>query len=272
MSRHPFLAVMVDIRIGQNLKLARLPVAERWCFLAVLCIAAMASPRGCLRVGEREADASDLALQANVKLAVARSAVAHFGEAGMLERDEELGCWRVTNWDDWQREPRSDATNTERQRRHRERHREDRNVTHNVSNAGEVEVEVEGEVEDSLRSSSSAPVPAADPEIARLCHLFADLILERDPRARVAPESKRWHTDMRRLLADRKGDHAEVERVLRWSQADPFWQSNILSPTKLRAQFTQLRQRAASPSAKDEATATRQRRAAAMQRQIGASS
>jgi hypothetical protein len=81
-----------------------------------------------------------------------------------------------------------------------------------------------------------------DPEVARLSHLLADLITINDPKAssRVKPDSRRWLTAMRLLIADRDGDVAEVERILRWSQTDPFWQTNILSPTKLREQFTQL--------------------------------
>lgn len=81
---------------------------------------------------------------------------------------------------------------------------------------------------------------AVDPAVQRLCRVLADLIRQRDPKATVKPDSDRWSTDMRLLVADRDGDLAEVERVLRWSQADPFWQQNILSPGKLRAQFTQL--------------------------------
>lgn len=84
----------------------------------------------------------------------------------------------------------------------------------------------------------------ADPEVLRLSGLLAELIRSRDPKAKVAPESRRWLTTMRLLIADRDGDTTEVERVLRWSQTDAFWQTNILSPTSLRRQFGQLVQKA----------------------------
>jgi hypothetical protein len=48
---------------------------------------------------------------------------------------------------------------------------------------------------------------------------------------------------MRLLVMDRGGDEAaflEVERLIEWCQVDSFWHSNILSPAKLRKQFTQL--------------------------------
>ena len=81
---------------------------------------------------------------------------------------------------------------------------------------------------------------ARDTEHERLSHLLASLIQHRDPNATVAPKSKAW-LDAIRLLIDRdRRSPAEVERVIRWSQADPFWQANILSAPKLRAKFDQL--------------------------------
>jgi hypothetical protein len=80
-----------------------------------------------------------------------------------------------------------------------------------------------------------------DPEIARLCDLLAELIVSNDPKAKPQPQSARWLKEMRLLVRkDRGGDLDEVERVLRWSQHDSFWQSNILSPAKLRKQFSAL--------------------------------
>jgi hypothetical protein len=90
------------------------------------------------------------------------------------------------------------------------------------------------------QTTTSSELAKATPDILRLSSLLADLIRQRDPKAKVDPESTRWLSSMRLLVADRHGDHAEVERVLRWSQADSFWQANILSPTKLREKFTQL--------------------------------
>lgn len=98
----------------------------------------------------------------------------------------------------------------------------------------------EGTASSAIADDEESPPPAL--EIVRLCRLLATLICRNDPKAiqRVKPDSDRWLTAMRLLIADRGGDIAEVEDVLRWSQADPFWHSNILSPTKLREQFTQL--------------------------------
>jgi hypothetical protein len=101
---------------------------------------------------------------------------------------------------------------------------------------GEVETEVEIE-------NSSSPVGAETEireDIDRLCLLLAELMRGNDVNTRVRPTSKTWR-DAMRLLVDRDGrDLAEIERVIRWSQADEFWRSNVLSPGKLREKFSQL--------------------------------
>lgn len=86
-----------------------------------------------------------------------------------------------------------------------------------------------------------------DREHVLLSQLLADLIRQRDPKAKAAPLSKGW-LDAIRLLIERDGrSPAEVERVIRWCQADAFWQSNILSAPKLRAKFDQLAAKAGAP-------------------------
>lgn len=89
-------------------------------------------------------------------------------------------------------------------------------------------------------AETARPDLALNAAVVRLCDLLADLIRQRDPKAKVAPASNRWR-DACRLLLDADGRSvAEVERVLRWSQADQFWHRNILSMPKLREKFMQL--------------------------------
>jgi hypothetical protein len=76
--------------------------------------------------------------------------------------------------------------------------------------------------------------------VALLSALLAAWIVHNDPKAEPDPDSATWLTDMRRLVDDRRGDVDEVVRIVDWCQADGFWSSNILSPGKLRKQFTQL--------------------------------
>jgi hypothetical protein len=77
-----------------------------------------------------------------------------------------------------------------------------------------------------------AEVVTFRPDVERLCELLADGV-EANTGERPAI-GKRWH-DACRLLLDRDGYTAEqVEALIRWSQDDEFWRSNILSMPKLR--------------------------------------
>lgn len=90
-------------------------------------------------------------------------------------------------------------------------------------------------------------VPSAELRTLALCQRLAFRIHHNDPKSLPDHESKRWMDDMRLLVMDRGGGEdafLEVERIVDWCQADDFWRSNILSPGKLRKQFTQLLLRA----------------------------
>jgi len=91
-------------------------------------------------------------------------------------------------------------------------------------------------------------------DVLSLCERLTMAMRRNDPRAHVAPDSRRW-LDAARLLLDQ--DHrtvAEVERVIDWCQADEFWRSNILSMPKLREKFTQLSMKATAPAPTAERT------------------
>ncbi len=122
MSPRVFDRFMVDIHIGANLKLHRLTPAERWCYVAgVLSVAAQAPIRGCLVIGDEDATPGDFAKRAHVTKAVATSTIDKLRCLGVIEPDDDLGCYRVHDWDEYQVAPRMDPTNADRQRKWRER-------------------------------------------------------------------------------------------------------------------------------------------------------
>jgi len=64
------------------------------------------------------------------------------------------------------------------------------------------------------------------------------------------PNFGTWADDVR-LMRERDGrKHAEICELFQWAQADSFWQSNILSPAKLRQKWDQLTMRRAAPAGK----------------------
>ena len=99
---------------------------------------------------------------------------------------------------------------------------------------------------DVLRTSSSEPDgtdPDDDPrpEVRELCDRLADRIEANGSKRPTV--GKRWHRAAR-LMLDRDGRTVEqVRYLIDWSQRDEFWRTNILSMSKLREKFDQLRLR-----------------------------
>jgi len=79
-----------------------------------------------------------------------------------------------------------------------------------------------------------------DSDESRLSKLLFSLIKERDPKLKE-PNWANWNKDIRLLIKEDKRTTEEAEEIIKWSQIDEFWQNNILSPKKLRKQFTQLK-------------------------------
>ena len=73
----------------------------------------------------------------------------------------------------------------------------------------------------------------------RTSRLLFGLIRQRDPKIRE-PDFKKWADHINRLIRIDQRTEDEIEKVVQWCQADPFWQNNILSTEKLRKQFSQL--------------------------------
>jgi len=92
--------------------------------------------------------------------------------------------------------------------------------------------------------------PAGMKTPARACseHLLAR-IRERDERAKD-PNWKKWDGDMDKIMRLDKRTEAEVHFVIDEAHDSDFWRKNILSPDKLRKQFSRLWIEFMSPKAK----------------------
>lgn len=108
---------------------------------------------------------------------------------------------------------------------------------------------------------SGAVDPVLYEESRRLCDLLADLIEGNGSKRPTVTAA--WVAEGERMLRIDKREADKVERCIRWCQADPFWRANILSMTKLRAKYDQLRlaaqrQREARQGAAAPVTASRE--------------
>jgi len=81
------------------------------------------------------------------------------------------------------------------------------------------------------------PPPAAeDSELARF---IWDAVRRMQP-SRKPPNLDKWANDIRRMRETDKRTPDEIRQVFLWANADDFWQTNILSPEKLRSKFDDL--------------------------------
>jgi hypothetical protein len=105
-----------------------------------------------------------------------------------------------------------------------------------------------GVEEDSLRSSSSTSAREEKTSklkqangVVALCERLAELMRKRDPKAKVAPNSISWLTAAEALMRIDERHFEEAIEVLEFSQADPFWQTHVLSMPTFRVKYPALR-------------------------------
>lgn len=98
--------------------------------------------------------------------------------------------------------------------------------------------EDQGEGEEKTSALAVVAPPARD-DVERICEHLADRIEANGSKRPTI--TKGWRDDIR-LMLDKDGrSEAEAMAAINWCQNDDFWRANILSPTKLRAKFDQMR-------------------------------
>ncbi len=83
------------------------------------------------------------------------------------------------------------------------------------------------------------PSPTVDQPLV-LAELLKALILENNSIARVPENSDKWAKTIDLMIRKEKRTPALIEQVMRWSQSDSFWKTNILSADSLREKFDKL--------------------------------
>lgn len=86
--------------------------------------------------------------------------------------------------------------------------------------------------------SRGTSIERSDPEPRRLAELLASLVAKNGAKTPTSLDG--WTEDLEKLIRIDGRDPGQVELVIRWCQADPFWSSNILSGAKLRQKYDQL--------------------------------
>lgn len=105
--------------------------------------------------------------------------------------------------------------------------------------SGQRELRSLGHSEGHSDSSSEAAVAPIRDDVTRILDLLDEEIVRNGSKR---PGRTKANIDAARLLIDKDGRSVDqIERAIRWCQADPFWRSNILSMVKLREKYDQLR-------------------------------
>jgi len=73
-----------------------------------------------------------------------------------------------------------------------------------------------------------------------LAELLKSRLKENNPKVKIPKKLNAWVNDCRLMRERDNRTPDEIRTVIDFSQADPFWQANILSMAKLRAKFDQL--------------------------------
>jgi hypothetical protein len=154
---------MLQVGIGTNRKLRRLPVAQRWAFVAgVLSLAAQSPMRGSMLISDDEpVTPEDVAAEATIPLKDAKATLASLRRLGMLERDEHGIEW-VHDWDKLNPDPKpsdSPVATRERKRRQRAKARGHADVTRDVTPRGARDIAKchAPEVEEKKKNPPKAP-------------------------------------------------------------------------------------------------------------------
>jgi len=96
-----------------------------------------------------------------------------------------------------------------------------------------IEIEISSNKSQTI-NSSQFPQEAQD-----LAHLLADLITANGSKKPNVTDA--WIKEIDLMHRKDCRSWEQIEGAIRWSQADPFWRANILSPRKLREKYDQLR-------------------------------
>jgi hypothetical protein len=103
-----------------------------------------------------------------------------------------------------------------------------------------------GKVSEESEATSDAPdkptqkKPKYDEEDMKMTELLISLIVKNTPEWTLKGNIETWAEHINKLHRIDGRTYEQIEYMIRWTQADPFWAQNILSTSKLREKFNDL--------------------------------
>ena len=145
--------------------------------------------------------------------------------------------WHIVNHEKYKKLQDSDtvrAQTRERVKKHREKKK--RNVTDGNGEKRHTDTDINTDTNTLNPSTSKNSFSTEDRGLAIYIH---SKIKELNPKAKD-PSIDKWANEIRLMRERDKRSHEEIIDIFTWANNDPFWRTNILSPSKLRKQFDQL--------------------------------
>jgi hypothetical protein len=232
MGRRSWIKLYTNVVFGSTSK--ELLPAERWVWIGLLALAGDSFIDGFVCLSENLGYTNEqLADILSVDAAILIAALSKMSAAGKIFIDPKNKI-SILNWKKYQSE-------YDRQKSYRAKLQP--KVTDHSDGKSLYSSSLLSSLEEK-RGSGGEEQPPGDNPAVRLCDLLTSLMLENDPKSSVAfispPQKQSWVRECLRLrdIDNRAPD--EIEAVIRWSQADPFWKSVILSMAALRKNYSKL--------------------------------
>lgn len=232
MGRRSWIKLYTNIVYGSTPK--ELLPAERWVWIGLLAMAGDSVVDGSVCLSETLGYTNEqLAEILGVEEPVLEAALSKMAATGKIQVGSKNKI-SILNWKKYQSE-------YDRQKSYRSK------LQHKVTARGDaISLSSPSRLSSSgeKRGNGGGERVKIEGQDVRLAALLASLMLENDPGSAVSrmpsPQKQAWALDLARLRALDGRSAGEIEAVIRWSQADSFWKSVILSPAALRKNFAKM--------------------------------
>ncbi len=92
---------------------------------------------------------------------------------------------------------------------------------------------------DNLKGKPATKLPSFSKDDLDCAEWFYNLLLNLNPNHKK-PKLEKWADDVRKIVKLDNRSYQEISDLMLWVNKDNFWQTNILSPAKLREKWDQL--------------------------------
>lgn len=153
-------------------------------------------------------------------------------EDGMIsvKSDTKKTVITIENYDFYQSEQHTKTT--------QERHESDAEATQKHTNNNDNNENNDNKKKDKNRRKQ--PVYSDDSPYMKMANYLHDKILEWKPDYVFTGNKQTWADEFRKLHEIDNRSKQDIKDVIDWATSNSFWQTNILSPKKLRKQFDTL--------------------------------